>query len=159
MTVIHRKLAAAIACAALALPLAAVAADEPKKPVAAQKKKPAAKMAKKERMVIQVSDADPKKWNLALNNAKNVQTDLGADKTEIEIVAYGPGIGMLKADAEVANRIEEAAAAGVKVVACENTMKAQKISRDDMHKNVEYVPAGVVELMRRQQQGYAYIRP
>ncbi|OHC68239.1 MAG: hypothetical protein A3H93_06745 [Rhodocyclales bacterium RIFCSPLOWO2_02_FULL_63_24] len=159
MTVIHRKFAAAIACAALALPLAAVAAGEPKKPVAAQKKKPVAKMAKKERMVIQVSDADSKKWNLALNNAKNVQTDLGADKTEIEIVAYGPGIGMLKADAEVANRIEEAAAAGVKVVACENTMKAQKISRDDMHKNVEYVPAGVVELMRRQQQGYAYIRP
>jgi len=66
---------------------------------------------------------------------------------------------MLKADALVANRIEEAVASGVKVVACENTMKAQKISRADMHKNIEYVGAGVVELMRRQQQGYAYIRP
>lgn len=115
--------------------------------------------ARKERVVIQVSDADPQKWNLALNNVKNVQTDLGADKTEIEIVAYGPGIGMLKADALVANRIEDAVAAGVKVVACENTMKAQKLSRDDMHKNISYVAAGVVQLMRRQQEGYAYIRP
>jgi intracellular sulfur oxidation DsrE/DsrF family protein len=159
MNSISRQLAAAIACAALALPLSAIAADESKRLVAAQKKKPAAKIPQKERVIIQVSDADPKKWNLALNNAKNVQVDLGADKTEIEIVAYGPGIGMLKADAEVANRIEEAAAAGVKVVACENTMKAQKLSRDDMHKNIEYVPAGVVQLMRRQQQGYAYIRP
>jgi intracellular sulfur oxidation DsrE/DsrF family protein len=156
---IPRQLAAAIACAALALPLSALAADEPKKPVAAQKKKPAAIMPQKERVVIQVSDADPQKWNLALNNVKNVQMDLGADKTEIEIVAYGPGIGMLKADALVANRIEEAVASGVKVVACENTMRNLKISRDDMHKNIEYVPAGVVQLMRRQQQGYAYIRP
>jgi intracellular sulfur oxidation DsrE/DsrF family protein len=38
-------------------------------------------------------------------------------------------------------------------------MKAQKLGRDDMHKNIEYVPAGVVLLMRRQQQGYSYIRP
>ena len=159
MIAIHRKLAAAIACAALALPLSAIAADAAKKPPVVQKKKAAAKAPQKERLVMQVSDADPQKWNLALNNAKNVQTDLGADKTEIEIVAYGPGIGMLKADALVANRIEEAVASGVKVVACENTMKVQKISRDDMHKNIEYVPAGVVELMRKQQQGYAYVRP
>ena len=88
-----------------------------------------------------------------------MQADLGADKSEIEIVAYGPGIGMLKADAEVANRIEDAVGAGVKVVACENTMKAQKLSRDDMHGKVGYVMAGVVELMRRQQQGWAYLRP
>jgi len=158
MIAMHRKLAAAVACAALALPLSALAADEAKKPAATQKKA-AAKKPQKERVIIQVSDADPQKWNLALNNAKNVQTDLGADKTEIEIVAYGPGIGMLKADALVANRVEEAVASGVKVVACENTMRNQKISRDDMHKSVEYVGAGVVELMRRQQQGYAYIRP
>jgi intracellular sulfur oxidation DsrE/DsrF family protein len=143
MNCISRRFAAAIACAALALPLSSIAAEEPKK----------------ERVVIQVSDADPQKWNLALNNAKNVQTDLGADKTEVEIVAYGPGIGMLKADAVVANRIEDAVAAGVKVVACENTMKAQKISRDDMNRKVDYVAAGVVQLMRRQQQGYTYIRP
>jgi uncharacterized protein len=85
--------------------------------------------------------------------------DLGADKTEIEIVAYGPGIGMLKADAIVANRVEDAVAAGVKIVACENTMKAQKLSRDDMNGKVGYVMAGVVQIMRRQQQGWAYLRP
>jgi hypothetical protein len=148
MIAIHRTFAAAIACVALVLPLSSAAAEDK------TTQKP-----QKERVVIQVSDADPQKWNLALNNAKNVQTDLGADKTEIEIVAYGQGIGMLKADAVVANRIEDAVAAGVKVVACENTMKAQKITRDDMHRKVDYVAAGVVQLMRRQQQGYAYIRP
>ena len=144
----RRKLFVAIACAALAAPLSSAAAEDK-----------VAQKPQKERVVIQVSDADPKKWYLALNNAKNVQTDIGADKSEVEIVVYGPGIGMLKADAEVANRIEDAVAGGVKVVACENTMHAQKLTRDDMQKNVSYVPAGVVELMRKQQQGYAYIRP
>ena len=111
------------------------------------------------RVVIQVSDADPGKWNLALNNAKNIQTDLGATNVDIEIVAYGPGIGMLKLASTVGGRVDEATAAGVKVVACENTMKGQKLARADMLNGIGYVQAGVVELMSRQQQGWAYIRP
>ena len=50
-----------------------------------------AQVAAKHRVVFQVSDNDPAKWNLALNNARNVQADLGKDEVEIEIVAYGPG--------------------------------------------------------------------
>ena len=110
-------------------------------------------------VVMQVSDADPAKWNLALNNARNLQTDLGTRNVEIEIVAYGPGIGMLKMDSAVAGRIDEALAAGVKVAACENTMRGQKLTRADMLPNLEYVPAGVTEIMKKQQQGWAYIRP
>ena len=115
--------------------------------------------AQRNKVVIQVSDADPGKWNLALNNAKNIQTDLGAPNVDVEIVAYGPGIGMLKLDSTVGGRVDEATAAGVKVVACENTMKGQKLTRADMLNGIGYVPAGVVELMSRQQQGWAYIRP
>jgi intracellular sulfur oxidation DsrE/DsrF family protein len=111
------------------------------------------------RVVIQVSDSDQGKWNLALNNAKNIQTDLGAANVDIEIVTYGPGIDMLKLDSPVGGRIGEATTAGVKVIACENTMRGQKLTRADMLNGIDYVPAGVVELMSRQQQGWAYIRP
>lgn len=111
------------------------------------------------RVVLQMSEADPAKWSLALNNAKNIQTDLGAANVDIELVAYGPGIGMLKADSIVGNRVDEAIAAGVKVVACENTMKNQKLTQVDMLNKISYVQAGVVEIMQRQQQGWAYIRP
>jgi uncharacterized protein len=111
------------------------------------------------RVVIQVSDSDQGKWNLALNNAKNIQTDLGAANVDIEIVTYGPGIDMLKLDSPVGGRIGEATTAGVKVIACENTMRGQKLTRADMLNGISYVPAGVVELMSRQQQGWAYIRP
>lgn len=111
------------------------------------------------RVVIQVSDADAGKWNLALNNARNLQTDLGAKNVDVEIVAYGPGIGMLKADSVVGNRIGEALGAGVKIVACENTMRGQKLAKSDMLSGIGYVEAGVVEIMRRQQERWAYIRP
>jgi len=111
------------------------------------------------RVVMQVSDNDPANWNLALNNAKNIQADLGAANVDIEVVAYGPGINMLKADSVVGNRVGEALGAGVKIVACENTMRNQKLAREDMLPKVDYVMAGVVELMQKQQQGWAYIRP
>jgi intracellular sulfur oxidation DsrE/DsrF family protein len=113
----------------------------------------------KNRVVVQVSDNDPAKWNLALNNARNLQTDLGAQNVEIEIVAYGPGIGMLKAESVAGNRIGEALHSGVKVSACENTMRGQKLVKSDMLDGIGYVPAGVVEIMKRQQEGWAYLRP
>jgi uncharacterized protein len=115
--------------------------------------------APKNRVVMQVSDNDPAKWNLALNNARNLQSDLGAKNVEIEIVAYGPGIGMLKAESVVGNRIGEALGNGVKVSACENTMHGQKLTKPDMLNGIGYVPAGVVEIIQKQQQGWAYLRP
>src|SRR2546423_8583961 len=42
------------------------------------------------KVVFQVSDSDSQKWNLALNNAKNLQDDLGKEGVELEIVVYGP---------------------------------------------------------------------
>jgi intracellular sulfur oxidation DsrE/DsrF family protein len=113
----------------------------------------------KSKVVIQVSDGDAAKWNLVLNNARNLQTDLGQSNVDIEIVAYGPGIGMLKADSVVGTRVDEALGAGVKVVACENTMRGQKLTKPDMLAGVGYVSAGVVEIMQKQQQGWAYLRP
>jgi len=115
--------------------------------------------APQNRVVMQVSDNDPGKWNLALNNAKNLQADLGAKNVDIEIVAYGPGIGMLKADSVVGNRIGEALSSGVRIEACENTMRGQKLDKADMLAGIGYVPAGVVEIMQKQQQGWAYLRP
>ena len=111
------------------------------------------------RIVFQVSDAEVGKWNLTLNNVRNVQTELPDDAPEIEVVVYGPGIGMLKGDSPIAARIAETLKNGVKIVACENTMKNMKLVYADMLPNIGYVPAGVVELAQRQQQGFAYIKP
>jgi uncharacterized protein len=44
-------------------------------------------------------------------------------------------------------------------VACENTMTALKLTPADMNPAISYVPAGVVEIMKRQSEGWAYVRP
>lgn len=139
-TLLGALLGGAMMIGALALPATSLAAD-------------------KSKLVIQVSESDPATWNLALNNAKNIQKDVGKDNVELEIVAFGPGINMLKMESEVAARVGEAVDAGVKVMACQNTMRNQKLNKEDMNAKIGYVPAGVVEIMQRQQQGYAYLRP
>lgn len=114
----------------------------------------------KHRLVIQVTDNDPARWAMVLNNTKNAQVDMGgADKIDIEIVTYGPGINMLKKDSSVGDRIAELVKSGVQVVGCENTMKNMNLSKADMLTTIGYVPAGVTELMKKQEQGWAYIRP
>jgi intracellular sulfur oxidation DsrE/DsrF family protein len=98
------------------------------------------------------------KWNLTLNNVRNAQAELGSDHVTIEVVALGPGIGMLLAGSETAGRVADAVKAGVGVVACENTMRGQKLTREQMNARIGYVPSGVAHLIRRQMEGYAYIR-
>lgn len=113
-----------------------------------------------EKVIFQLTDNDVAKWTLTLNNVHNLQAGVGgAEHADIEVVAYGPGIQLLKADSPIAARISEAVGNKVKVVACENTMAAVKLTHADMLSDIGYVPAGVVEVMRKQQAGYAYIRP
>lgn len=145
MNILRRGLLAMPAVAALAI-LAPVAVHAQTSPA-------------KNKIVLQVSDGDSQKWSLTLNNARNVQEALGAKDVELEIVAYGPGIGMLKDDSVVGGRVADALKNGIKVVACEATMKAMKLGHADMLPDIGYVPFGAVELMKKQQEGYAYIRP
>ena len=118
-----------------------------------------AQKAERQRVVIQVSDNDSAKWNLALNNARNIQTDLGQDNVDIEIVAYGPGLNMLKADSKVGPRLAQALDASIGLMACENTMRNTKATKADMYSGISYVGAGVVHIMKREREGWAYIRP
>lgn len=125
--------------------------------MAGEKTAPAARKAHK--VVFQVSDGDPKKWNLTLINAKNVQAELGKDNVAIEIVTYGAATDMLRIESEVGPRVDEAIQNGVKVVACELSMRGLQITTADMLPHIHYTRSGVVYLMEKQEQGYSYIRP
>ena len=112
----------------------------------------------KNRALFQVTDNDPARWNMVLNNMTNLRDGVGSEGADIELVAYGPGLLMLKADSPVRQRIAAALKSGVKVNACQNTMEAMKLAPADMAPDIGYVPSGVVEVMKKQQQGWAYIR-
>lgn len=112
-----------------------------------------------EKIVVQVSDGNPVTWNQALNVVGNLREVYGAD-SQIELVAFGQGINMLKFDAPVSSRVVEAQKnLGAKVYACENSMAKNKLSRNDMTPDVVYVRAGVEHIITRQREGWVNLRP
>jgi len=112
-----------------------------------------------EKIVLQVSDGNPQTWNQALNVVGNLREAYGPD-TQIELVAFGQGINMLKFDAPVAPRLLDAQTKlGAKVYACENSMARNKLSRSDMAADVIYVKAGIEHIITRQREGWVNIRP
>lgn len=113
----------------------------------------------KEKVVLQVSDDNPKTWNQALNNIENLQDAYGKENIKVELVAFGLGLGILKLESVAASRVQDALKSGASIVACEVTMNRGKLTKADMQPNIGYVHGGLVEIITRQRQGWVLIRP
>ena len=120
------------------------------------------------RIVMQISSGDPARMNLILNNASNINKyylDKG-EEAKIEIVAYGPGLTMLRGDkSPVKKRVKTIAQnfENVSFKACNNTL--QKLIKKEKKKDIpllpeaKIVPSGVIHLIQRQEEGWTYIKP
>lgn len=116
----------------------------------------------KHKLVIQVSTDDPRTQKIALNNAVNLQKMYGMDDVSIEIVAYGPGLGLMTKKSPQADRVKSLAMQNITFSACGNTMKKvekKKGKKPALTEGVQVVKAGVARIMTLQEEGYAYIRP
>ena len=115
----------------------------------------------KERIVLQVSDGDPRTWNQAMNVVGNLKRNYAKRgvESEIQVVAFGQGIQMLKDDAVVANRVRETMKGGAQMVACENSMGVFKLTKDMMVDNISYSETGVIYIIEKQREGWSVIRP
>jgi intracellular sulfur oxidation DsrE/DsrF family protein len=144
-------------CAALALMSMAVAS-----PGLAADGKP-------HHIAIQVDQNDPQVMNLALNNATNVIEYYRTknEEVDIDVVAYGPGLHMLRADTspvqDRVKRLKDMVFPGkIQFSACNNTK--QGMEKTEGHAvsvvpEATIVPSGVVHLMELQEQGWSYVRP
>ena len=113
----------------------------------------------KHRVVFEVTTEGNEQWTAALNNVENVRTALGADSTQIEVVAHGKGLGLMLATNEaLKDRMKQLADEGVVFAACENTMKKQRVTKDQLHAFVTTVDSGVAEVVRKQEEGWSYIK-
>ena len=120
-------------------------------------------------LAIHVDQADAQVMNMALNNAQNVRSYYAeqGDEVVIEIVAYGPGLMMLRDDkSPVKGRLSQIQKGSfpskVTYSACGNTKKKMEKKAGKSVKIVSQarvVPAGVVRLTELQEQGWTYIRP
>jgi len=123
--------------------------------------------SKSHRVAIQVDTNDPATINLVLNNARNVVEYYTARKEEIaiEIVAYGPGLHMLRADTStVKDRLQSLheSMPQINFSACENTKHGMEKAEGKeivLVPEARLVPSGVVRLMELEEQGWSYVRP
>ena len=140
---------AALGLCLLAAPLAAAA-------------EPAAKVA------IHIDENDPKRMNLVLNNAENVEKYYAerGEEVEIAIVANGPGLHMFRADTSpVSDRLAAMSLEypNMSFQGCMNTHAAMTRkaggAEPEILEEIEMVPSGAVQLIELQMQGWAYLRP
>lgn len=118
-------------------------------------------------LAIHVDDNDKGKMNIALNNAANVTKfyESKGEKVNIEIVAYGPGLHMLRADTSpVKSRIAAMSLQheNLSFSACGNTksiMSKKEGAEIPILSEANVVTSGVVRLMELQEEGWTYIRP
>jgi hypothetical protein len=119
------------------------------------------------RLAVQVDVNDPAIMNLALNNVANTAQhyrELG-QKVEIEVVAFGPGLHMLRDDTSpVKARIQSMSETMPEVTfsACGNTRENMtKVEAKDIPlvSQAKVTKSGVVRLMELQERGWSYLRP
>ena len=123
--------------------------------------------AKVHKIAVQVNDNDPKTMNIALNNIANTKSyyDAKGEPVEIELVAYGPGLHMLRSDTSpVKDRIAAMALEieGLKFSACANTiagMTKKEGKAPAILDEAGVVPSGVVRLVELQEDGFSYVKP
>lgn len=77
-----------------------------------------------------------------------------------EVVLYNQGLELvMKNNTKYQSRLQALKSKGVKFVVCENTLKNRKISKDAFPEIlVEYTPAGIAEIVEKQEQGWSYIK-
>lgn len=105
------------------------------------------------KVVVQVSDSD--KVAQAIKSVVNLLNDLGGELEEVEVVFHQSAIVATTSAESVKPLLDRER---VKVVACRNSLKAQGISEDSLPRGVKVVTSGVGEIVRRQKEGWIYLR-
>jgi intracellular sulfur oxidation DsrE/DsrF family protein len=94
----------------------------------------------------------------AVANAENLLADETTPIESVALVANGDGVLLLTTDSTRKKGVAALAKQGVSLLACENSLRAKGLTEDDLLEGVGTVPAGVGELVKRQDEGYAYIK-
>lgn len=102
------------------------------------------------------------KWPVVLSNVKNLIKDMGEENIIIKVIANGVAVSCYMPEPDnqrVIRNVEELSAIGVVFIACRNSLMGNRIDEKTLSDTIEIVPAGVTELVKRQSEGYAYIKP
>ncbi len=114
------------------------------------------------KVVLQISDFNPKKQTLVLNVANNLIRHYGQDSVKVEIVAFGPGLRLLQEGNANTGRIQSLVDSGVRFSACSNTIKNFSKALGHpiaLNPNAIKVSAGVIRIIDLTTNDYQLIKP
>jgi len=113
------------------------------------------------KILFPIATADLKEVNHLVSAVNNVMKFYRPENTEVVIVVYGQGVKTLlkKGDKELLKRIRALMTYDVLFIVCKNTMRTLKIEKKELIDEVEFVTAGIVEIIERKLDGYTYIIP
>ncbi len=112
---------------------------------------------KDHKVVFQFTLADSMQQKAFSNQLKNLRKHW--PDAQIEVVAYNQGIDFLMTKrTRHHDIIAELKSKGVRFVVCQNTMNQRNIKADELIPEAEIVPAGIAEIVEKQEQGWSYIK-
>jgi intracellular sulfur oxidation DsrE/DsrF family protein len=114
------------------------------------------------RLVLQLSDEDAKKQALVISIAYNLLKFYGPDRIAIEVVTFGPGIDLLRAESPNRKFVDSLVAQGVRFDVCMNTVETVERNsgqRPQLNPNAHPVEAGVAQILALTEKGYTLVRP
>jgi intracellular sulfur oxidation DsrE/DsrF family protein len=109
-------------------------------------------------VLFAVTSGDEADWNLSLGNIRNLLKGLAPDVVEVEVVAFGPRLKLVKKGSSAEADIKALVEMHVRFVACENSMRMQKVTVADLIEGVGTVPSGIVEVVKKQELGWSYVK-
>lgn len=113
---------------------------------------------KAHRVLFALTSPDEADWRFTLNNMRNLISGMAPEQVDIKVVAYGPGIAFLKKDGPDTSDIQKLESQHIHFMACGNAMKKEHVEAADLVPGIQIVPAGIVEVVRKQEQGWTYIK-
>ena len=114
------------------------------------------------KIVLQLSDNDPRKQALVISVANNLLKFYDPDKVAVEVVAFGPGIDLLRSESPSRKQVESLIAQGVRFDVCENTVdtiERETGRRPDIMPAATPVQVGVGQILFLTENGYTLVRP
>jgi hypothetical protein len=114
------------------------------------------------KIVLQLSDNDARKQGLVLSVASNLMKFYDPDKVAVEIVAFGPGIDLLRPENPNRKLVESLVAQGARIDICLNTvdtLERDTGKRPDFIAAATPVQVGVAQILFLTENGYTLVRP
>ncbi len=113
------------------------------------------------KVVFHIDGDNNELLTMALNNMENLLKEVSPEETDIYLVANGTAVKLFqrKRASLYASRIKKFFDSGVRFLLCNNSLKNMNIRSDELLKTCEIVTAGILELIRLQTDGCAYIKP